>query len=172
MVRPRPAYYALDVLQGNCTGKEERMATIMDGRKLAGEIKKRVTEDVKLLSSYGIDVGLGLLIAGNDPASHAYLNATLHACDQVDITPFQFKFPDTASVNELLNTVKSINMDERINGLLVLLPLPKRINPRIVVNEILPTKDIDGLGSLSAGKLAADESTFQIFRSGDYDAPL
>ncbi len=146
------------------------MAQIMDGRKLAGEIKKRVKEDVKLLSSYGIDVGLGLLIAGNDPASHEYLNATLHACDQVDITPFQFKFPETASVNELLNTVKSINNDERINGLLVLLPLPRRINPRIVVNEILPEKDIDGLGSLSAGKLAADESTFQIFGSGDYDA--
>ena len=146
------------------------MATIMDGWKLSRDIKGKVREDVKTLSSYGVDVGLGLLIVGDDPASRAYLNATLHACDQVGITPFQFKFQETVSVNEILNAVKSINMDERINGLLVLMPLPKRLNSRIVVNEIVPEKDIDGLGSLSVGKLAADESTFQIFRSGDYDS--
>ncbi len=146
------------------------MARIMDGKKLAGEIKKRVREDVKALGEYGIDVGLGLLIAGDDPASQEYLNATLHACDQVDITPFQFKLQEESSVNVLLNVVKSINKDERINGLLVLLPLPGRINPRMVINEIIPEKDVDGLGSLSVGKLAADESTFQLFRTGDYDS--
>jgi methylenetetrahydrofolate dehydrogenase (NADP+)/methenyltetrahydrofolate cyclohydrolase len=144
------------------------MARIMDGRKLSKEIKEKVRQDVEALGRYGIDVGIGLMLAGNDPASKEYLNATLHACDQVGITPFQFKFPDTASVNEILNLVKSINRDERINGLLVLLPLPERINPRTVVNEIIPEKDVDGLGSLSAGKLAADESIFQIFRAGDY----
>ncbi len=152
------------------TGKELYMAKIMDGKKLSRSIKEEVKNDVSTLSSYGVDVGLGILIAGDDPASQAYLNATLHACDKVDITPYKFKFPSTVSLNELLNTVKSINMDERINGLLVLMPLPPRINPRTVVNNIVPEKDIDGLGSLSVGKLAADESTFQIFQTGDYDS--
>ena len=142
----------------------------MDGKKLSADIKRKVAEDVKILAGYGIDVGLGLMIAGDDPASREYLNATLAACDKVDITPFLYRFPDTVSVNEILNLVRSINMDKRINGLLVLLPLPARINPRTVLNEIVPEKDIDGLGSLSAGKLAADESTFQIFQKGDYDS--
>lgn len=145
------------------------MAQIMDGKKLSAGIRKKVEADVKTLAEYGIDVGLGLMIAGSDPASKEYLNATLAACDKVGITPFLYKFPDTVSVNEILNLVKAINNDERINGLLVLLPLPARINPRTVVNEIVPEKDVDGLGSLSVGKLAADESTFQIFRTGDYD---
>ncbi len=146
------------------------MAQIMDGKKLSAYIKKRVAENVEILGGYGIDVGLGLMIAGNDSASREYLNATLAACDKVGITPFLYKFPDTVSVNEILNLVKSINQDERVNGLLVLLPLPARINPRTIVNEILPEKDVDGLGSLSVGKLAADESTFQILQKGDYDS--
>jgi methylenetetrahydrofolate dehydrogenase (NADP+)/methenyltetrahydrofolate cyclohydrolase len=146
------------------------MAQIMDGKELASGIRTRVAKDVETLAAKGIDVGLGLMLAGQDPASQAYLNATLSACDRVGITPFLYKFPDTVSVNEILNKVKSINNDERVNGLLVLMPLPRRINPRAVVNEIVPEKDIDGLGSLSVGRLAADESIFQIFRSGDYDA--
>lgn len=146
------------------------MAQIMDGKELSSAIRERVAKDVKTLAASGIDVGLGLMLAGQDPASQAYLNATLSACDRVGITPFLYKFPDTVSVNEILNKVKSINNDERVNGLLVLMPLPRRINPRAVVNEIVPEKDIDGLGSLSVGRLAADESIFQIFQSGDYDA--
>ncbi|MDH4029177.1 MAG: bifunctional 5,10-methylenetetrahydrofolate dehydrogenase/5,10-methenyltetrahydrofolate cyclohydrolase [Nitrospirota bacterium] len=146
------------------------MAKIMDGKKLSGEIRRKVEQDVTALSGYGIDVGLGLLLVGENPASSQYLGATLSACRKVGIKPFQYELPQTASVNEVLNLVHSINMDERINGLLVLLPLPARINPRMVVNEIVPAKDIDGLGSLSVGRLAADESTFQIFQAGNYDA--
>jgi 5,10-methylene-tetrahydrofolate dehydrogenase/methenyl tetrahydrofolate cyclohydrolase len=82
--------------------------------------------------------------------------------------PFEYYLPETASINEILNTIGSINRDERVNGLLVFLPLPRRINYRRVVNEIIPEKDIDGLGSLSVGRLAVDESTFQIFKRGDY----
>lgn len=146
------------------------MAQIMDGKKLSAEIKEKVKQDVKALGKYGVDVGLGMLLAGSDAASKEYLKATLTACDKVGIKTFEYNYPDTVSVNEIINLVKSINSDERINGLLVLLPLPQRINPRYVVNEIVPEKDVDGLGSLSVGKLAADESTFQIFQAGDYES--
>ena len=144
------------------------MAKIMDGRKLSEIIRKKVKKEVKTLKKYGIDVGLGLMLVGNNQASRQYLNATLSWCKKAGITPFEHHLPETASINEVLNTVGSINRDERMNGLLVLLPLPRRINYRRVVNEIIPEKDIDGLGSLSVGRLAADESTFQIFRRGDY----
>ncbi|UCF86592.1 MAG: bifunctional 5,10-methylenetetrahydrofolate dehydrogenase/5,10-methenyltetrahydrofolate cyclohydrolase [Nitrospiraceae bacterium] len=146
------------------------MANIMDGRRLSDEIKDKVKREVQKLSQYGINVGLGLLLVGENPASKQYLLATVKACKQAGILSFQYSLPGSASINEILNTVKTINSDERINGLLVLMPLPKKINTRRVVNEIVPEKDIDGLGSLSVGRLAADESTFQIFKQGNYDS--
>lgn len=146
------------------------MAQIMYGRKLSEEIKRKVKENVKKLKRYGIDVGLGLLYVGENPASKLYLLATVKACTKAGIAVYKYNLPDSASINEILNVIHSINRDERINGLLVLFPLPKRINPRRVVNEIVPDKDIDGLGSLSVGRLAADESTFQIFKEGNYES--
>jgi methylenetetrahydrofolate dehydrogenase (NADP+)/methenyltetrahydrofolate cyclohydrolase len=146
------------------------MAQIMDGRKLSKGIKNKVKAEVERLKDHGIDVGLGLLLAGANPSSQQYLHATLKASGQVGIRSYQYDLPEDVSINEILNTVSSINRDERINGLLVLLPFPRRINVRRVVNEIAPEKDIDGLGSLSIGRLAADESTFQIFKKGDYES--
>jgi len=110
------------------------------------------------------------MLVGDNPASTQYLNATLSACKKVGIKPYKYTLPERVSLNEILNIVHSINRDERINGLLALMPFPKRINSRRVINEIVPEKDIDGLGSLSAGRLAADESTFQIFQRGDYES--
>jgi methylenetetrahydrofolate dehydrogenase (NADP+)/methenyltetrahydrofolate cyclohydrolase len=145
------------------------MAKIMNGHDLSEKIKLRVKKDVEGLKEHGVDVGLGMLMFDDNPASRQYFLATLKACKKVGIKAYEYVLPSDASVNEMLNEVHSINKDERINGLLVLFPLPRRINPRRIVNEILPEKDIDGLGSLSVGRLAADESTFQIFKEGDYD---
>ncbi|MEC4686569.1 MAG: bifunctional 5,10-methylenetetrahydrofolate dehydrogenase/5,10-methenyltetrahydrofolate cyclohydrolase [Nitrospirota bacterium] len=145
------------------------MAQIMDGRNLSDGIREKVKEDIEKLQQYGIAVGLGLLLIGENPASRQYFSATKKACSKVGVTTYQFKLPETASMNEILNVVHSINSDERVNGLLVLFPLPQRINARRIVNEIAPEKDIDGLGSLSVGRLAADESTFQIFKEGYYE---
>ena len=83
------------------------MAHIMDGKKLSDEIKKKVKTNVQSLEQFGIDVGLGLLLAGEKSASRQYLNATLSACKRVGIKPYQFILQETASINELLNTVNS-----------------------------------------------------------------
>lgn len=145
------------------------MSNIMNGYELADGIKGRVAGDVKALKEQGIDVGLGLLLVGSNPASRQYFRATLRACEKTGIKAFEFNVRDDASLNEILNIVHDVNRDERIHGLLPLFPLPARINARRVVNEILPEKDVDGLGSVSVGRLAADESMFQIFREGAYD---
>lgn len=143
--------------------------TVMDGKRLADEIKERVKEEVNRLKESGIQVGLGLMLVGDNPASRQYFMATLKACKGAGIIPYEFRLPEDITMNEILNLVHSINHDERINGLLILFPLPKRINPRRVVNAITPDKDIDGLGSISVGRLAADESTFQLFRERPED---
>jgi len=145
------------------------MAQIMDGHALAEGIREKVREDIEKLRQYGLEVGLGLLLVGENPASRQYFHATEKACTKVGVTAYQYELSETASMNEILNVVHMINRDERINGLLILFPLPPRINARRVVNEIAPEKDIDGLGSLSVGRLAADESTFQIFKEGYYE---
>jgi len=145
------------------------MGNILDGKKLSAEIKADVRKEVETLNKIGIDVGLGLLLVGENPASMSYFQSTLGACKQVGMTSYEFRLPETVTVNELLNVVHSINMDERINGLLVLLPLPRRINARRIINAIVPEKDVDGLGAISVGRLAADESTFQLFRNDHSD---
>jgi methylenetetrahydrofolate dehydrogenase (NADP+)/methenyltetrahydrofolate cyclohydrolase len=147
------------------------MAQIMDGRMLSEEIRGKVKVEVGRLKQHGIEVGLCLLQTGENPASRQYFLATLKACKKVGINTFQYNLPEYVSMNELINIIHTINRDARIHGLLVLFPLPRQINPRRVVNEIVPEKDIDGLGSLSVGRLAAEESTFQIFKEGYHDLP-
>ncbi len=136
---------------------------IMDGKKLAEEIINKVEQNVRILNESGVNVGLALMLVGDNLSSKQYLSATLNACKKTGITPYEYRFPDNISINELLNTVHSINNDDRIHGLLVFFPLPQRINIRRIINSILTEKDIDGLGSISIGKFAAEESTFQLY---------
>lgn len=139
------------------------MANIMEGKSLARDIKNAVKEKVKSLNTRGFEVGLGLLIVGENPSSEQYFSATIRACHFTGIRPYEFRFPENVSMNELLNAINSINHDERIHGLLVFFPLPKRLNSRKIVNSIIPEKDVDGLGSISIGKFAAEESTIQLY---------
>ena len=136
----------------------------MDGTRLADEIKQKVLVGVRQLEQYGVEVGLAILLVGEDPASKAYFNATVQAGRKVGIRIHEERMPPEAPMNEILNKVRSLNENECINGLLVLMPLPRRINTRRVVNAIAPEKDIDGLGSISVGRFAADESMFQLFK--------
>lgn len=145
------------------------MSNILDGKKLAERIKSEAKKDVEALNKSGIDVGIALLLVGDNPASIQYFKMTVGACRKVGITAYEYRLPATASLNEILNTVHSINADERISGLLILMPLPAHINARRVINSIAAEKDVDGLGAISVGRLAADESTFQLFRRGSRD---
>lgn len=147
------------------------MGKILDGNKLAKEIKSLVKKDVVRLKARGIDTGLAIMLVGDDQASQQYFAATLRASKRVGIMVYEYTLSSQTSLNEILNLIHSINHDERINGLLVLLPLPKGINARRVVNTIIPEKDIDGLGAISVGRLAAEESLFQIFREAYDNVP-
>ena len=147
------------------------MAKIMEGKGLAEEIRNNVRQKVEMLNGMGMEVGLALMLVGDNPSSKQYLTATLKACKSTGIKPYEYRFPESASINELLNAVHSINSDERVHGLLVFFPLPKRINSRKIVNSILPQKDVDGLGSIPIGKFAAEESTLQLY-SKQYDPAI
>ena len=145
------------------------MTKILDGNKLAKEIRAAVKQDVQDLKKRGIETGLAIMLVGDDPASKQYFSATVRTSKSVGIGVYEYRLPESTSVNGILNLIHSINNDERINGLLVLLPLPREINARRVVNAIVPEKDVDGLGAIAVGRLAADESVFQVFREAQYN---
>ncbi|MBF0320843.1 MAG: bifunctional 5,10-methylenetetrahydrofolate dehydrogenase/5,10-methenyltetrahydrofolate cyclohydrolase [Nitrospirae bacterium] len=144
------------------------MSNLMSGKRLAADIKACVKKRVEHLNTMGIDVGLALMQIGGTASSEQYLKTTVSVSATVGIKTYEYRLPDTASLNEIINNIHDINKDERIHGLLVLFPIPRRINPRRVVNAILPEKDIDGLGSVSVGMFAAEESMFQIFDKDDF----
>ncbi|WP_420264186.1 bifunctional 5,10-methylenetetrahydrofolate dehydrogenase/5,10-methenyltetrahydrofolate cyclohydrolase [Candidatus Magnetominusculus dajiuhuensis] len=139
------------------------MSNLMSGKMLAADIKAGVKQRVESLGLMGIEVGLALMQVGGTASDEQYLRTTISVSKTVGIQTYEYRFPETASLNEIINTINNINADERINGLLVLFPIARRINPRRVVNAILPEKDVDGLGSISVGMFAAEESMFQIF---------
>ncbi len=111
------------------------MAKIMYGHPLSEGIKEKIREDVEELKKSGIEVGLGLLLAGDIPASKQYFLAIIKACKRVGITTHTYNLPEEVSTNRILHKIHSINNDARINGLLVLFPLPKRVNPRRIVTS-------------------------------------
>ncbi|MCG6552086.1 MAG: bifunctional 5,10-methylenetetrahydrofolate dehydrogenase/5,10-methenyltetrahydrofolate cyclohydrolase [Candidatus Magnetominusculus sp. LBB02] len=144
------------------------MDNLMSGKRLAADIKACVKRRVGSLSQMGIDVGLALIQVGGGASDEQYLKTTISVSKTVGIKTYEYRLPETASLNEIINTINQLNNDERINGLLVLFPIPRRINPRRVVNAISPEKDVDGLGSISVGMFAAEESMFQIFDKDDF----
>jgi methylenetetrahydrofolate dehydrogenase (NADP+)/methenyltetrahydrofolate cyclohydrolase len=140
------------------------MEKILDGNKLAKEIRAAVKQDVADLKKRGIETGLAIMLVGDNSASKQYFSATVKTSKGVGIGVYEYRLPASTSVNSILNLIHSINNDERINGLLILLPLPQEINARRVINAIIPEKDVDGLGAIAVGRLASDESVFQVFR--------
>ena len=142
------------------------MTQLMKGSEISSKITAAVEEETTRLAKHGIRAGLALVLVGEDRSSHIYYQAIQSAAARAGIDVYNHTMPATASLNELLNLIKTLNHDERANGILVFMPLPRHIDTRKVVNAIAPEKDIDGQGAISVGRLSADESTTQLFEPG------
>jgi len=142
------------------------MAQLMKGIEISSKIIAVVKEETDRLAKHGIRAGLALLLVGEDKSSYLYYQAIQSAAVRAGIDIFNHTMPATASLNEILNLIKTLNSDERANGILVFMPLPHHIDTRKVVNAIAPEKDIDGQGAISVGRLSADESTSHLFEPG------
>lgn len=136
---------------------------LMKGSPVASMIYKEIRPEIERLKAHGVSVGLGMLIVGDNPSSEQYFKTTLNLCSKLGIEGYEYRLPAQASLNLILDTIRKLNEDSRISGILVFLPLPRHIDPRAVLNAIAPEKDVDGLGAISIGRLAAEESTYQLF---------
>ena len=103
------------------------MSLRIDGKKISSDIKEELKEQVKLLKEEGISVCLAVIQVGNDPASSVYVNNKKKACAYVGINSRSYELPEDTSEQTLLDLVQKLNEDPEVNGILVQLPLPKRI---------------------------------------------
>ena len=137
-----------------------RMARIIDGKKMAAEIRAELTEQVAALKKRKIQPGLAVVLVGSNPASEVYVRMKKKACAEVGITSFSHELPETCTQRRLLNLIAKLNADRRVHGILVQLPLPKHIDDQTVLNAIDPAKDVDGFHPINVGKMLSGKETF------------
>ena len=131
------------------------MATILDGKETAKEVRRRVKEGVAALKERtGVVPGLAVVIVGEDPASVIYTRNKARAAKKCGMYDVLRKLPEDTTEAELLALVDDLNADERVHGILVQLPLPKAIDPDKVVAAIKPEKDADGFHPVNVGRLS------------------
>ena len=136
------------------------MAEIIDGKKISQEIKDEVKNKVEHLKEDGIEVTLAVILVGNDPASGVYVNNKKRACEYTGMRSVSYELAEDTTEEALLQLIDELNTDNRIDGILVQLPLPKQINEDRVIRRISPDKDVDGFHPESVGRLSIGERGF------------
>jgi methylenetetrahydrofolate dehydrogenase (NADP+) / methenyltetrahydrofolate cyclohydrolase len=127
----------------------------IDGKAAAAEIRRRIAELVpEFQAKVGRPPGLATVLVGEDPASAVYVRSKNRATAEAGMTGFAHNLPDSISEAELLDVVGELNADERVDGILVQLPLPPQIDSGRVIETIEPSKDVDGFHPMNAGRLA------------------
>ncbi|MDF2906666.1 MAG: 5,10-methylene-tetrahydrofolate dehydrogenase/Methenyl tetrahydrofolate cyclohydrolase [Herbinix sp.] len=136
------------------------MALIIDGKKIAEEIKEELRQKVAKQKEEGIQITLAVIQVGNDPASSVYVGNKKKACEYIGIHSLSYELPENTSEEELLALVRKLNSDPGVNGILVQLPLPSHIDEDLVIKTIEPSKDVDGFHPQSVGALSIGQKGF------------
>ena len=129
------------------------MAKILDGKMVSQRIKDQLKEETAKIKEQGIIPGLAVIIVGNNPASRSYVNSKKKACEQIGYYSREYALPEETTEEELKKLVEELNHDDQIHGILVQLPLPEHINEEMVINTILPEKDVDAFHPANVGKI-------------------
>ncbi|MBJ8030218.1 bifunctional methylenetetrahydrofolate dehydrogenase/methenyltetrahydrofolate cyclohydrolase FolD [Bacillus cereus group sp. N21] len=136
------------------------VAVIIKGNEVAEKKRAQLKEEVVKLKEQGIVPGLAVILVGEDPASRSYVKGKEKGCEQVGIYSELIEFPDTITEERLLAEIDRLNEDDRINGILVQLPLPKHIEEKAIIERISPEKDVDGFHPISVGRMMTGQDTF------------
>src|SRR6266571_4776184 len=128
--------------------------TILDGVKIANDIKAEVAADVQLLSAAGMRPGLAVILTGHNPGSEIYVRNKVKACGALGIYSEKHTPPDSVTSEQLLELVHSLNHRDEIDGILVQLPLPAQVDSKAVLLAVSPEKDVDGFHPVNVGNLS------------------
>jgi methylenetetrahydrofolate dehydrogenase (NADP+)/methenyltetrahydrofolate cyclohydrolase len=135
-------------------------ATILDGKAIAAQIRSEIAERVKALVERGVQPGIAAVLVGDDEGSRMYLGSKHKACADVGMRSEQLDLPGYVTEGELLATVRRLNRDPEIHGIIVQLPIPKHISELAVQTTIDPSKDVDGLHPLNVGLMVRGDPSF------------
>lgn len=136
------------------------MAKLLMGKEVSARIKGELWEEVENLKKQGINPGLAVIIVGEDPASQVYVRNKEKACEECGIYSEKYALPEETTQEELLKLIDELNHKESISGILVQLPVPKRIDEKAVINAIDPKKDVDAFHPVNVGKIMVGNYDF------------
>lgn len=129
-------------------------ARILDGTKIAQDIRREVTADVTSMAAAGVRPGLAVMLVGHNPASEIYVRGKIKACEEVGIYSEQLTPPEAATTSDLLALINELNRRDEIDGILVQLPLPPQVDSKMVLMAVDPAKDVDGFHPVNVGFLS------------------
>ncbi len=136
------------------------MAMLIDGKRISQEIKDELKEKAAELKAAGKEPCLAVILVGEDPASKVYVGNKKKACEYIGIRSESYELPESTSESELLELIERLNKDDKVNGILVQLPLPSHINEKAVIRSISAAKDVDGFHPENVGALLIGEKGY------------
>ncbi|WP_178919401.1 bifunctional methylenetetrahydrofolate dehydrogenase/methenyltetrahydrofolate cyclohydrolase FolD [Buchnera aphidicola] len=137
-------------------------ATIIDGNKIAKILEIKILKKIKKRQKYGKRIpGLAMILIGNNSASQIYVNKKILACKNVGLISKYWNFPNTVNEDKILNLIDQLNNDINIDGILIQLPIPKKINHFKIFTSIRPDKDVDGFHPYNTGLLCQRNPTLR-----------
>ncbi len=136
------------------------MAEIISGKVVSAAKREEIKNRVAKLNEQGKQVGLAVIIVGNNSASRVYVNNKKKACEEVGINSFEYALPEETTQDELLGLIAQLNNDTKVNGILCQLPLPSHIDEQAVINAIDPSKDVDAFHPFNVGHIMIGDYTF------------
>ena len=138
------------------------MATLLDGKKLAQTMQAEfATEIDSFFQRTGRRPGLAAVLVGNDPASEVYVRNKRTACQKVGMESWLHSLPSETTQDNLLGLIAQLNVDPKVHGILVQLPLPKQIDENVIIQAVSAHKDVDGFGIQNMGLLAVGHPRYQ-----------
>jgi methylenetetrahydrofolate dehydrogenase (NADP+) / methenyltetrahydrofolate cyclohydrolase len=129
-------------------------ALILDGTRLARQIRSEAAAEVKAMAAVGVRPGLAVILAGHNSASEIYVRGKVKACEEVGIYSEKLTPPESVTTAELLTVVEDLNQRDQIDGILVQLPLPRQVDSKKVLLAVDPAKDVDGFHPMNVGFLS------------------
>ncbi len=136
------------------------MTHLIDGKQISTDIKESLKVEVAKLKEKGINCVLAVIQVGEDPASKVYVRNKKRACEYIGIESISYELPEKTTQEELLEIIDKLNDDEKVNGILCQLPLPKHIDEDVVIKRISPQKDVDGFHPENVGALVIGQKGF------------
>jgi methylenetetrahydrofolate dehydrogenase (NADP+) / methenyltetrahydrofolate cyclohydrolase len=130
-------------------------ARILDGLKIRDQIFAELKDEVRALSSAGVQPGLAAVLVGENPASQLYVKSKIAACEQLGLASFLHMPPATVTTQDMLALVDGLNRDNKVDGILIQLPLPPQVDTKRVLEAVDPAKDVDGFHPVSLGRLVS-----------------